>query len=78
MAPDVTGVPGSERTSAIRNNRMAERQDLQRRDAVRAEQPDEHEKGKVVSFSTSLPANNHGLPDITEILRSFSQEEVEE
>jgi hypothetical protein len=78
MAPVVLGISDSERTGAIRDNRREERQDLQRRDAVRAEQPDQHEQGKVVSFPTALPAGKYSLPDITEILRSFSEAEGEE
>jgi hypothetical protein len=70
MAPFVAGIPNSERTRAIRDNRQAERQDLQQRDAVRAEQPDQLEQGELVSFPTALPADNYSLPDITEILRS--------
>jgi hypothetical protein len=45
MAPDVAGIPDSQRTNAIRDNRRAERQELNRRDALRAEQPDHYEQG---------------------------------
>ncbi len=78
MAPDVSGIPDSERTSAIRDNRRAERQELQRRDAVRAEQPGKPEKEETEPFTAASPADSYSLPDITEILRSFAEEGVEE
>jgi hypothetical protein len=78
MAPDVAGIPDSQRTNAIRDNRRAERQELNRRDALRFEQPDHYEQRKLASSSTTLPANNYSLPNITEILRSFLEEEVED
>ena len=78
MAPVVEGIPNSERTRAIRDNRQAERKELQRRDAVRAEQPDQLEQEKIASFPTASLADSYSLPDITEILRSFREEGVEE
>ncbi len=78
MAPDVSGLPDSERTRAIRDNRQAERKELQRRDAVRAEQSDGHEQGNAVSAPTISVADKYSLPDITEILRSFREEGIDE
>lgn len=74
MAPVVLGVSDSERTRAIRDNRRAERLELQRRDAVRAEQPDQHEQGKVVPFPQGSTADDYSLPNIAEILQSFDEE----
>jgi hypothetical protein len=78
MRPIVVGISDSERTGAILDNRRAELQELRRRDAVRPDQPDAHKKGKVVSLPTALPARKYSLPDITEILRSFSEAEEED
>jgi len=72
MAPDVSGLSDSERTRAIRDNRQAERKELQRRDAVRAEKSDQHEEGKAGSISQ---ADDYSLPNIAEILQSFDEEE---
>jgi hypothetical protein len=77
MAPVIFGVSDSERTGAIRDNRQAERRELQQRDALRAAEGTAQQE-KVVSFPTALPADNYNLPDITEILRSFGEEEVDE
>lgn len=78
MAPDNKGLTDKQRTRAIRDNRRAERQELQRRDAVRAEQPDPQEKGNLVSFPATLPVDDYSLPDITEILRTFNEEDEDE
>lgn len=78
MAPDVSGLPDSARTRAIRDNRWAERLELQRRDAVRANQPDNPEQGKLVSIPAPSPADSYSLPDITEILRSLEEEGMEQ
>ena len=78
MAPDVSGIPDSERTRSIRDNRRAEQKDLQRRDAWRAGQPDEPENGVPDSLLEASPVHSYSLPDITEILRSFAEEGVDE
>lgn len=78
MAPDTSGIPRSRRTAAIRSNRREERPDLQRRDALRAERPCQPEKAQVVPFPGTPPVDDYSLPDITEILRRFSEEEEDE
>ncbi len=78
MAPDISDLPHSRRTSDIRTNRQEERQDLQRRDALRGERTNQPEKAQVVSFPGAPPTDDYSLPDITEILRRFSEHEEEE
>jgi hypothetical protein len=78
MAPDISDLPHSRRTSDIRTNRREERQDLQERDALRAERTHQPEKAQVVPFPGTPPVDDYSLPDITEILRRFREEEEEE
>jgi hypothetical protein len=78
MAPSSYNLPDSRRTSDIRTNRREERQDLQRRDALRGERTHQPEKAQVVSFPGTPPTNDYSLPDITEILRRFSEDDEEE
>ena len=78
MVPVGFVIPDSQRTAAIRENRLAERMELHSRDALRVEQTDEQREEDLVPFPANLPADKYSLPDITEILRSFSEEEVEE
>jgi len=77
IAPDNSDLPNSRRTSDIRTNRREERQNLQRREALRAEHTCPSKQAQVMSIPVSPPIDDYSLPDITEILRSFSEGEEE-
>lgn len=77
MAHGTSDLSQRQRTADIRANRREERQDLQRRDAVRVDRPPQ-EKADVVPFPGNLPPDDYNLPDITELLRRFREDDEDE